>query len=241
MIVATAADVANDINDRFQFGGSTGNLSQSGVVVHQWDDLQSKYNPWEPCTNQTSDWCPFNDRVSASIINSALPLVKGSIGIFSGVAGGVVVRSTSSATSQLLCSFQGDGGTMTRVGHGCGCQQTEQQPCNNSCAAPNAGSHQCAWDPEQIADMLNACNYPAYLYNEVVMDGPSWMSNLPSTIEAFFIPSKADDASKSFTVQAHSKFLKVYKLTDVNVPLLSLDVSASPRPFAIVPTANTLI
>ena len=69
-----------------------------------------------------------------------------------------------------------------------------------------------------------------YMHNEVVFDVVSWVANLPSTIEAFFIQpgSSAEEAAQVRT--AHAAFR--HELRAPETPLLLFDASAA-QPFAL--------
>ena len=79
-------------------------LANAGVLVHQFDAMDSGggHPAWLPCS--TSEWCArYRDRVSVSVVNAALPHV------FDADKPGFLV---SPAVAVVLCAFAGDGGTM---------------------------------------------------------------------------------------------------------------------------------
>jgi hypothetical protein len=168
---------------------------------------------WKPCDIAAGTcWFDvpgigkFDDRVSCSITNAAAPKTRadkptghnvppaGGIGLFSYDKGGVIINA---AATSMMCSYQGDGGTMTRVadvrGGGCGCQATQKtqwspacmEPqinmtggCDNTCpppAAPAGSSwldcHQCAWGAGELSKMMSAQQVGKagvpFIYNEV--------------------------------------------------------------------------
>jgi hypothetical protein len=140
----------------------------------------------------TPNVCPFNDRVSCSIVNNRLPHSDG-IQLYNSTGGGVVVSPRSS--TDVFCSFDGDGATGNRIDHGCGCESYQPQPCNATCGSPHPGTP-CAFAPQQLGDMLEGCEKnQGFTYNEVVLSGKTWVSELPTNILAFFYP-RGDRAAR---------------------------------------------
>ena len=74
--LAHAIEVALALNTRFVLGRATSELAKAGVLLHQWDAMDDgvAHQPWMPCGD--GEWCwKFQDRVSASLVNKALPHV----------------------------------------------------------------------------------------------------------------------------------------------------------------------
>ena len=74
-------------------------------------------------------------------------------------------------------------------------------------------------------------------YNEIVVDGGHWTSNLPHTIDAFF---RSDDHGRgrrndNVARDQHVRFLNEYGLTEAEVPLLDFDPTNWDEPFREVP------
>jgi hypothetical protein len=235
--------VVDTINARFVKGVASKNLTKAGLLIHQFDDLEDESKPWEPCSISAGTcWFknPFDDRVSCSILNDGMPKVDGKIGLFSYGVGGVILSPPS---AKMTCSYPGDGGSMTRVGGGCGCQNDtspappvtpggpspgpkclEKLPCDNRCDPAGAGPfmkcHQCAYNSDQLDEMMNAQIHP---YNEILVSSADWISNLPATIEAFFYVNDAScgPTCKAKVIKAHSDFLHAYPAA--KAPVLALD------------------
>eukprot|EP00947_MAST-08B_sp_MAST-8B-sp1_P000935 g935.t1 len=202
--VVLTANVSN-INKRFSAGKVSNSLADAGLLIHQFDTTDDSFpgtTMYKPCDLQAGTcWFDvpgigkFDDRVSCSITNAAAPKTRagmppagtpnlppvGSVGLFNYDRGGVIIDP---AAANMTCSYQGDGGTMTRTaderGGGCGCQDAPEtgtgkaciEPqinstagCNNRCPTPAAPAgtawldcHQCAWDGDQLSNMMTAQN-----------------------------------------------------------------------------------
>ena len=109
------------------------------------------------------------------------------------------------------------------------------------------------WQPEDLGFMLEQYNrYTPYRapgvgmhsgYNEVVLSGAQWMrSGLPRVVQAFFMLRDEkpgcklwSDCQGSYKVrEAHAQFLRKYRLTAADVPLLRLRTENWRRPFELV-------
>jgi hypothetical protein len=253
LLVATHANPVDVINARFKNGVASKKLASAGVLIHQFDDLEDESKPWEPCSIQAGTcWFknPFDDRVSCSIVSNSRPKTQaGTIGLFSYAVGGVIL---SPPQVNMTCSYEGDGGTMTRVGGGCGCQNDtspapppgkgpkclEALPCDNKCdpagPGPFSQCHQCAYGPDQLDEMLKADKHN--IYNEILVASNAWMMNLPATIEAFFYvndPACTPNLCQRKAIKTHSDFMSAYP--QATAPLLILDPkNAAAGPFSCI-------
>lgn len=114
-------EYVGELNQQFAVGRSSKALRDCGVLVHQIDPIdtgrvadvvaaqqpQSNPRPWAPCPRVEGSWCAkYGDRLSASLINRQVPFT------FSPKNPGFVI---SPARAKLLCSFPGDGGTMSKT------------------------------------------------------------------------------------------------------------------------------
>ena len=258
------------INQRFVSGRASNEVAAAGVVIHQFDATSDpEGEKWMPCPKTcyggTPCWCAtFGDRFSASLVSAQSPPADCSevgacyadpadrqFGIFkdtSGAYNGGFVLAPQELN--LLCSYPGDGGTMTRfclnfAGEplypgqacvaGCGCQADEGMPCENSCAAPAPSpahrDHQCAWPADNLAEMLG---YQGGTYNELVLDTEAWVANLPGSIEAVFYPAACGEACVAAARATHAAFIARYPEAAATTPLLALDVTDWDMPFSWV-------
>eukprot|EP00937_MAST-01D_sp_MAST-1D-sp2_P003337 g3337.t1 len=267
------AATVDEINARFMAGAVSNNITEVGLIIHQFGATDDAYHHWEPCDIKNGscwfsiDGAVFDDRVSCSVTSHGAPktterlvptMPAGSIGLFSYGKGGVIVNP-SSAGAKVMCSYDGDGGTETRLGAGCGCQN-DTRPCDNPGCAGNPGGkkcvepstctnvcptagelscHQCAYSPGALATMLAAQRQKGEIYNELVLDATAWKAGLPGTIDAFFYPSFGGACASqpdepggclAYTKAARADFLKSYPAVDpASVPLLALDATQTSK------------
>ena len=123
-------DLVDVLNERFRSGRPSNDLTEAGVVVHQFDDAGfntttrvaksggvSKWAPWTPCPK--GQWCnKFSDRFSTSVINAGAPYA------FSAHNGGLVI-SADTASSGALCAWATDGRSFRAAR---ACIPKEQEP-----------------------------------------------------------------------------------------------------------------
>jgi hypothetical protein len=70
---------------------------------------------------------------------------------------------------------------------------------------------------------------------QIIISGPAWEQNMPTSIEAFFfVDGKSDEAieGREFAQQAHADFVHHYPMA--SVPLLRLDTKRWDAPFHTV-------
>jgi len=228
---------------QFHLGRKNADPMQPGVFVRQFETYNAHdfEDMWVPCFGDY-EWCmPLKDRVSASIINTAIR------GLFKGDNGGYVI---SASRNEMLCAWAVDAGSVNLV-----CQPPGKSPdCVPGCmvkAAPSdkdsyrahawcesyglpaPGDTLCPWGPSHVSEMVqqhekNRKARTGALYNEVILDGGHYLRNLPYSIEAFYYTS---DETSNHVWRAHQAFLKAYSIPASRVPLLRLDLSRETDPF----------
>jgi len=180
------------------------------------------YEPWLICP--PTMWCSaYSDRLSASILNKRI-VERGRSGLsfFGGV--GVVYDP---ASTQIWCSFVGDGGTMNPdSAHGCG---SDRAWCDPESAD---NDHQCPWRPQHLNHMLATFEQKPFGYNEVLVATGNWTAKLPKLIEAILWvdgPSEGRSLGSSVAeAQArgvHAAFLRHYP--NARPRLLKMDLSGN--------------
>lgn len=219
------------------------------MVFHQFDSFESRDHPWAPCDRSSEFPCKgdsFEGRISCFVgfggmgtrrDRVALPLISN--------AGGVIVNPSI----QIKCAYGDDGSTWRAPG---GCYDHWCDPNNPWQKGGDAnGGKPCgfgprdkinhAWHSYDVASMLALYNDHAQPYrspqfysgyNELIYDSNEWNHNLPHTIEAFFVVRGAWFNSNGPTVQHHRAFLRRYKLTEDDVPLIGLDPTNWESPFS---------
>jgi len=255
------AERAATLNARFRDAQASSNLARAGVVIHHFDGLETKGEPWRSCNfhcdNEISG-SSLTGRLSTSIIYGPLqnradrvsvPLVSND--------GGVIARPSDGL--QISCAFGIDGATKNLGDgpNGVGCPSTWCDPsgqleANGYCGFWGAPP-QAAWRAENLDKLLELHKQhgvqwrpPGYHsgYNEAVVDGEVWNKHLPNTIEAFFelegsgVAATADGGRRQadYARDAHSRFLLAYGLTEHEVPLLKFDPARWHEPFSAGPT-----
>ncbi len=97
-----------------------------------------------------------------------------------------------------------------------------------SCGYPTC--QECAFHgSETLADMMRAqvrANWGGnkwFRYNEVILDSRRlpWVEIFPHAMEAFFVGANAEWEAREYTKQTHKRFLRVFKLTEAQVPLVT--------------------
>ena len=143
------------INLRFQQGHPTNDISEAGVLLHQFDGLEDGYagRKWAPCH---SGWCNGRyDHISVSLVSKQFGRV------FNSNAGVIYAPTT-----QFECSFPHDGGTQSQtIEHACAL---------NTAYAPSR--------LKQCLEMQKAAH--AGEYNEFVVSSKYIDGHLPGVIEA---------------------------------------------------------
>merc|ERR1712216_578831 len=77
--------------------------------------------------------------------------------------------------------------------------------------------------PSDECQQGNGC-----MYNEIVLNSSVWVDELPDTVEAFFFLGKRRGRAAQVALRAHRHFLRMYGLTERDVPILALRLDAIP-------------
>ena len=218
--------------------------------MHQFDNYESRQEPWAPCNpGQCRDG--FVGRISCFVAFSSMRERRDRIAVpLIGYSGGIVV-SASIDGLRPRCGY-GDDGSSYRKSTDYGCLDqwcTASDPFRGGeygkpCGFGSHVTH--AWHPDEIGKMLELYGEhsrpfksPQFYsgYNELVYASDSWNSHLPQTIEAFFLVKVSDAHGSQVTihdVQAtvgrHRNFLRRYDLSADHVPLLTFDPARWDRP-----------
>lgn len=232
-------------------------LHEAGVVVHQFDGYEAAARPWAPCsTTGHGDRCGGGElvnRMSAMLIFKEMRDRRDRIAVpLTSARGGVVVRPTVA----IRCAF-GDDGTTWEAPDGCWpawCDRNrphhrvgdpewakyagEDGFTSLPCGFGPAGQVHASWRPADLDVMLSLYRTssqpykaPAFYsgYNELVYSSEDWNGAMPSTIEAFFTQGQWDTPQVK---RLHQAFLRQYRLSAAQVPLLQFDPANWETPFA---------
>jgi hypothetical protein len=240
------------INSRFANGVPSNNLDKAGVVLRIFDNTEGPGDgsqKWMPCTQP---WClKFSDRWSTSVINAHDSAPKdGKISLFSGTGGFILAPSV-----ELLCSYSGDGGTMSRYCSkdgspvkdcvpGCECNHGSPPSCKNWCDELGV-DYNCAFKSDHLDEMIKVYRDTKSAYNELVIAaGSKWISQLPSALDAAFFIGDDDctnEAKKCEGIKGcadtrdfHAAFLKQFGITSEECPLLCMNRNNFQSPFVDV-------
>ena len=183
---STAAAAARNINRRFTDGEPTSDLSDAGVILHAFDAHEDPHQRWRMCSEASGVYggprglrcwpltSGIDDRLSCSLASAS-----GQRRPYTG-DGGLVIAP---AAARLLCSYSSDGSTddrrCSRLGAGggeasaaasCvpGCHRKGLDGGPHWCDAGSVDAGDCAWRPDDLAQMLRAPSTSAY--NEVVLE-----------------------------------------------------------------------
>lgn len=238
---SSGTKVVDVINARF--AAADDNDLANNVIIHQFGHCPSDAKCYLPCPEGVPSCKGKSDRMSTILLSADVKDANGKIPIYimgdeekdKGSPGGVVAKLD---TEGLLCGWAADGGTEARNCdslHGSdtcvpGCWKQDEKWCEDM---PNPGAD-CPWQPDDFSKLKeqiknHASSHSSSAYNELVFDDRSWSSNMPDTIEAFFVTSSTTD--KDFTINQWQSFLKQYGKSSDDVPLLSLDTSNFDTPF----------
>lgn len=95
------------INNRFRNARITSDLSEAGVLIHQFDATEATGRAWAPCDED--QWCShLRDRMVATLIYAGHAL------IWANDRAGMVL-DPALAAELVLCSYPQDGGTQART------------------------------------------------------------------------------------------------------------------------------
>lgn len=188
-------------------------MSRVGVFMRAWDGISAPGKPWLPC-GPDQHCARYGDRFATSII----------YGVHSQTyaAGGLVLRPEE---IELNCAYGSDGGSQGVV-----CPDGKTPDCSPGCKRwcdPNRGTRNwgCSWAPQDLHMMIAQQKVlePNGGYNEVIVDSASWVRNLPRTIMAVFVHKGAPEADVANSKRVHAAFLREYRITDNETPLVEYD------------------
>ena len=227
------ASIVASINSRWATGFASNNLSQAGLLIHTFDNVDGdsvRDNLWLPC-QETLFWCRGYEVASASIVNKDLPHY------FNEDGAGIIFSASAISPSSIRCAFAYDAGTM---GDPSGCPGPR---CDDS----DGFRTYCHWGADQLRQMLEQhadlhgsgnerpCGQDECDYNEVVIDADHWTAALPNAIEAFVFPRHSRDAEwRARDVMAD--FRDHFGNDAYAIPLVSFDRSLmnTDAPFELV-------
>jgi len=247
---SAALRMANRLNERFVNGhpSAARDRKPNGacVVMHQFDNFEANGRPWAPCDNSGQYRCKandFNGRISTMIIFKSMHERRDRVAIpLIGWGGGIVVNPNI----KLKCAYGDDGSTFRAPG---GCYNSWCDPDNpfhggSPCGFGGANAVDHAWHSYHLSSMLKLYNKhsqhyksPQFYsgYNELVYDASEWNQHLPGTVEAFFgLFTQNGYNPNGQTASQHRAFLRMYGISDQDVPLLDFDPRNWNAPFAAV-------
>ena len=198
--------VAEDLADVFLQGKPSNDLRQAGLLVHGFDgtELDDEHR-WMPCKDGfckgAAQWW------STSLINKEHPATWG--------ANGIVF---SPSRTKVLCSHYCDLGSLSS-----GCKSSAPDGFNGT-GKP--------YPADYLKEMLQRSMYEEEAkgaYNEVLIDMPEFVANLPHSVSAFYYKANSDGFKQVEAAHAYVAFLDAFNLTEGSIPLLkfTMNVSAS--------------
>jgi hypothetical protein len=225
-----------DIKKLYKNGQPGNHLSVVGLTVHGFDGtLQGHPNfigqnnsteeetaklakrplPWKPCN---SGWCKNSAKwLSTSVINARH---------HPGFSDGGIILKPSANT--VLCSHFRDFGSLEK-----GCKTAISSPFNID-SKP--------YPTDSLKEMLERSMTYKQAYNEVLVDGAVYTSNLPHSIAAFYyglLKSEQDEReqiwSRVHASQMYVSFLDHYNLTESKVPLIQFELD---KPYLMTDMAS---
>ena len=223
------------LNTRWAAGKPAAALDEAGILIHIFDGVTSRTNPFEPCG---SAWCArLRDRLSVSVVNARRPDVypKGS-------CAGLVVASEM---AEPRCSYYSDGGSNRML---CLAASPKEPLRVDGECVPGCGPQWCvslepllhchagcAWRPDQLEQMLlqqeHVNNRHACLHNEVVLR--LLADRMPQALAAvFMLPSCVGTVEAEEVRQLHARLLLTYGLSSKRLPLLVYNPDHSTDPFS---------
>lgn len=207
--------------------------------------------------------CNFlKDRITGSAIQASMPkATDGTMPLWSKKAGGIILSGSS---NRLHCAFPADAGTRARVCDPPGVSSTCTPGCTGEKSldrADGTGEYRpwCRmdkvyaandvwcdgnpWRPDMVQTMLEG--YPnrerigsVEPYNEFVFDGEYSERQLPGSVMAFFYPlndiCSTSTRCQEYAERQHAKFLREYRVSIDDYPLLGLRMENFKHPFVVV-------
>lgn len=159
------------------------------------------------------------------------------------------VTRVATAVPSLLCARSG--GTRARVCDPPGRSDECVPGCTDSyhtwCDGFSKTDVWCdgdPWKPNMLQQMLEGYKgrgAPYNTHNELIIDAEYSETQLPGAVEAFWYPltdgCKTSTKCKAYTERMHAKFLREYRLTTADVPIVGLRLFHWEHPFVAVPPA----
>jgi len=246
-------DPIKRINERFRNSRYTSTLEEAGVLLHQFDELEVRGQPWKACVgNCYCQGVSLLGRISAMLIYHQMQDRSDRLAIplpFADRAGYII----NPHVVELECLYGVDGSTafVRKTGVEPGCPASF---CNANNPALGVGQGRCgfdgwpigAWRGSDLAQFMpmhqqHGSQYKApgfhSGYNEVVLNSGKLNAQLPHTIEAWFVVDEAfahGDGVGVNAVRAHQDFLHAYGLSADEVPLLKLSPGTWDEPFSLL-------
>lgn len=194
---------AKDLAEIFQHGKPSNDLSKAGLLVHGFDGTELDHaHRWQPCTvgfcAGAAKWW------STSLINQVHQKSWGANGLI-----------LSPSRTKVLCSHYSDFGSLAAG-------------CNSSAPDGFDGGH--PYPPDQLKDMLQRSMYeggPKMGYNEVLIDMPEYVANLPQSVAAFYFKDGPKGFAQVEARYAYVSFLDAFNMTEESVPLLKFPANMS--------------
>ena len=229
--------VAEDLNEQFRRGQSSGSLSEAGVVVRVFDECTDFDEPWV-----LSEEPPCWDRLVVSVINRRHPEVYRGNLPGKPLAPGFVFASPPALQRHLVCSYPRDAGT-SQLKRACdpllrGGWVNGDKSCTPGCFKPNcdpqAPQFWCSWRPDDLGGMLRYQDANPAGYNELILDTfhKPFDRLLPSIVVAVFVQRGCTEDEKGRARLSRDTFCAAHGLEPSCVPLLEYD-AASTAPFSM--------
>jgi len=212
------------------------------------DFTEDRKTPWLACLTNSTPSCSLNQplgRLSFTVLNYFAWNETGKqIDTFGNLN---TVGFIGTQYKDVDCIFPGDGGTTERSNNGCGCMTTTHpDQCKDGYDWCNRSASQwdgvCAMKPDQLAEMLTQFKARAneFKYNEAVVNGMKWNSNISKNLEAFVLPT-GDKSQCGKETKCYTDFVAWYadyKAQHGNKTILGFDVTNKDTPF--IPLPQTL-
>jgi hypothetical protein len=219
------------LNQLFDAGHPSNNVSRAGLVVHQHDNTEG----WDTGIYMPQVDSGFAERWSTSVVNRRIP------GTYNDECGIVIDPSAV----QVLCSYYHD-----MVSWSTGCASV-----NMRMDSPPSKSRETPYPPDQLKDMLEMSSEiqqrrdPAQTkelwqrgngepntgdasfwqgkYNEVVIDGKHYSASLPSAVVAVFYVEGGDPDGPACAERTRSDIMEKYGVEEEQLPIVVYARSAN--------------
>ena len=245
--------VVDRINARYRLApyepwSDDGTLPEAGLLIHCFDGHEALETPWSPTSTSLYEYTPCTNcmpHVSWDLSTSLIfadqtralsggPNPKGHAPVDflfgGGCGGGLIFRP---GVTRVRCGNAQDcGGYCHEL-----CPDTSDTP-----DEPPACPLTLSWAPKDVHAYLRRETrvrrggaYRNNVYNEFIIDGQQWNSQLPHSIDAFIMGTVGSEGAKH-AAEVHARFLAKYGLSAEEVPLLAVTGSAT-NAFRVAPRA----